>query len=118
MNPIVQLPRRAVHGPFQQVARRLLMALIVLFLTVLLVYMDRDEYHDNADGRVDFLDCVYYATVTLSTTGYGDIVPWGDGARLLNVLLVTPLRVLFLIILVGTTAIVLRMVKGSAPNES
>ena len=50
---------------------------------------------------------VYYATVTLSTTGYGDIVPYSDAARLTNVLLVTPLRVLFLIILVGTTLEVL-----------
>ncbi len=53
------------------------------------------------------LDAVYYATVTLSTTGYGDIVPVSDGARLANILLVTPLRVLFLIILVGTTLEVL-----------
>ena len=57
--------------------------------------------------HVDLLDCVYYATVTLSTTGYGDIVPYSDSARLINVLLITPLRVLFLIILVGTTLEVL-----------
>jgi voltage-gated potassium channel len=78
-----------------------------LFLTVLIVWVDRGGYHDNADGTVDFLDSVYYATVTLSTTGYGDIVPYSAGARLTNVLLVTPLRVLFLIILVGTTLEVL-----------
>ncbi|MGP3980796.1 potassium channel family protein [Streptomyces sp. KR80] len=99
----IQLPRRALRSPLQQVGRRLLMALTVLVATVFIVYVDRAEYHDNADGKVDFLDCVYYATVTLSTTGYGDIVPFGDGARLVNALLVTPLRVLFLIILVGTT---------------
>ncbi|POX42142.1 Ion channel protein [Streptomyces sp. Ru73] len=103
----VQLPRRAPEAPLRQVVRRILMALIVLVLTVLIVWVDRDEYHDNADGAVDFLDCVYYATVTLSTTGYGDIVPYGDTARLLNILLITPLRVLFLIILVGTTLEVL-----------
>ncbi|MFC6065028.1 potassium channel family protein [Streptomyces ochraceiscleroticus] len=103
----VQLPRRAPAAPLRQVVRRLVMALIVLVLTVLIVWVDRDEYHDNANGSVDFLDCVYYATVTLSTTGYGDIVPYGDSARLLNILLITPLRVLFLIILVGTTLEVL-----------
>ncbi|MGW5341530.1 NAD-binding protein [Streptomyces sp. HUAS TT3] len=103
----VQLPRRVVEKPIRQVAKRVLMALFVLFLTVLIVYLDRGGYHDNADDSVDLLDCIYYATVTLSTTGYGDIVPYSDSARLVNILLITPLRVLFLIILVGTTLEVL-----------
>ncbi|MGY5123297.1 potassium channel family protein [Streptomyces nigrescens] len=103
----VLLPRRTPMPPLRQVARRLLMALLVLLSTVFIVWIDRNEYHDNADGRVDLLDCFYYATVTLSTTGYGDIVPYGDSARLLNILIITPLRVLFLIILVGTTLEVL-----------
>ncbi|MFE4368507.1 potassium channel family protein [Streptomyces sp. NPDC056835] len=103
----VKLPRRTAVQPLRQVTRRLLMALFVLALTVFIVYIDRTGYHDNADESVDFLDSVYYATVTLSTTGYGDIVPYSDSARLVNVLLVTPLRVLFLIILVGTTLEVL-----------
>ncbi|MBT2466290.1 NAD-binding protein [Streptomyces sp. ISL-66] len=103
----IKLPRREVERPLRQVTRRLLMALFVMCLTVLIVWIDREGYHDNANGKVDFLDCVYYATVTLSTTGYGDIVPYSDSARLINVLLITPLRVLFLIILVGTTLEVL-----------
>jgi voltage-gated potassium channel len=53
------------------------------------------------------LDAIYYATVTVTTTGYGDIRPESDGARLLSVILVTPARVLFLIVLVGTTLEVL-----------
>ncbi|MEU9980466.1 potassium channel family protein [Streptomyces sp. NPDC050856] len=103
----VKLPRQVLERPLRQVAKRVLMALLVLALTVLIVLIDRAGYHDNADGRVDALDAIYYATVTLSTTGYGDIVPHSDSARLVNVLLVTPLRVLFLIILVGTTLEVL-----------
>ncbi|MCZ0980334.1 potassium channel family protein [Streptomyces diastatochromogenes] len=105
--PQVRLPRRVVERPLRQVGKRLLMALGVLVVTVLIVYVDRGGYHDNADEKLDFLDCAYYATVTLSTTGYGDIVPYSDTARLANILLVTPLRVLFLIILVGTTLEVL-----------
>ncbi|MFD8209919.1 potassium channel family protein [Streptomyces sp. NPDC059695] len=105
--PQVRLPRRVVERPLRQVGKRLLMALGVLLVTVLIVYIDRDGYHDNADETLDFLDSAYYATVTLSTTGYGDIVPYSDSARLANILLVTPLRVLFLIILVGTTLEVL-----------
>jgi len=93
--------------PLGQVRRRLLLALLVLAATVALVYLDRAGYHDNAHAHLNLLGAVYFATVTLSTTGYGDITPVSDSARLTNVLLVTPLRVIFLIILVGTTLEVL-----------
>ncbi|MYW19659.1 Ion channel protein [Streptomyces sp. SID2955] len=103
----VKLPRKVVDRPIRQVVKRLIMALVVLVATAFVVYADRDGYHDNADGAVDLLDAFYYATVTLSTTGYGDITPVSDGARLTNIFVITPLRVLFLIILVGTTLEVL-----------
>ncbi|MFJ6085612.1 potassium channel family protein [Streptomyces sp. NPDC092369] len=103
----LKLPKKVVERPIQQVVKRLLMALLVLAATALIVWIDRDGYNDNSDGSVDFLDAAYYATVTLSTTGYGDIAPVSDGARLTNILVITPLRVIFLIILVGTTLEVL-----------
>jgi len=78
-------------------------ALVVLAAVVAIVYLDREGYNDDADGEVSLLDALYYSTVTLSTTGYGDITPVSNGARLINVLLITPLRILFLIVLVGTT---------------
>ncbi len=79
----------------------------MLAVTTVIVWLDRSGYHDNAGGTPDLLASAYYATVTLSTTGYGDITPVGDGARLTNILVITPLRVVFLIILVGTTLEVL-----------
>ncbi|WP_445402622.1 potassium channel family protein [Streptomyces sp. LE64] len=103
----IKLPKRVVERPLRQVAQRLLMALMVLVGTSFIVYVDRAGYGDNSDGSVDLLDAFYYATVTLSTTGYGDITPVSDGARLTNILVITPLRVVFLIILVGTTLEVL-----------
>ncbi|MFC4501343.1 MULTISPECIES: potassium channel family protein [Streptomyces] len=103
----ITMPVRVGVPPLQQVLRRLALALFVLALTTLIVYFDHDGYNDNSDGSVDFLDSAYYATVTLSTTGYGDITPVSDTARLVNILVITPLRVVFLIILVGTTLEVL-----------
>ncbi|MEO3972712.1 potassium channel family protein [Streptomyces sp. CAU 1734] len=103
----ITMPAQAAVPPLQQVLRRVTMAMLVLVVTTLLVWFDRSGYSDNADGKVDFLDAAYYTTVTLSTTGYGDIAPVSDGARLTNILIITPLRVLFLIILVGTTLEVL-----------
>jgi len=92
-------------SPGRRIARRLLYALLVLSAAVLVVYLERDGYRDVDSGptTLSLLDCIYYATVSLSTTGYGDITPVTEHARLMNVLLITPLRVLFLIVLVGTT---------------
>ena len=81
----------------------MLYALLALFAAVLIVYIDRDGYRDIQDNQMSFLDCLYYATVSLSTTGYGDITPFTPSARLINVLVITPLRVAFLIVLIGTT---------------
>jgi voltage-gated potassium channel len=41
--------------------------------------------------------------VTVTTTGYGDIAPVSSGVRAWRAFAVTPLRILFLILLVGTT---------------
>jgi voltage-gated potassium channel len=87
----------------RQVWRRVLIASLVLVATVMIVYFDRDGYVDNNGGEISVLDATYYATVTLSTTGYGDITPVSAGARLINILVITPLRIAFLLILIGTT---------------
>ena len=92
------------ESPARQVWRRVVIASVVLVATVLIVYLDRDGYVDNnGDGQISVLDATYYATVTLSTTGYGDITPVSPGARLVNILVITPLRIAFLLILIGTT---------------
>jgi voltage-gated potassium channel len=62
---------------------------------------------DPADDEVGLLDALYYSTVSVTTTGYGDVRPESDSARLFTTVLVTPARVLFLILLVGTTLEVL-----------
>lgn len=86
---------------------RILIALSCLLFTAMLVYFERDGYRDAADGSISILDAFYYATVSLSTTGYGDITPVSDEARLSNILVITPLRFVFLIVLVSTTVEVL-----------
>jgi len=84
-----------------------LIALGALFLAAAVVYIDRDGYSDSQGDGVSMLDALYYATVSLSTTGYGDIAPVTPSARLVNILVITPLRIFFLILLVGTTLAVL-----------
>lgn len=98
----VQIPQD-VPSPWIRITKRIVIALAVLCAVVLIVYIDRDGYRDVQDDGLSLLDCFYYATVSLSTTGYGDITPYTETARLVNVLIITPLRVAFLIVLIGTT---------------
>lgn len=102
----VRLPER-VTSPIANIAWRLAIALGTVVLTTVLVYLDRAGYRDNDGHPETILDALYYATVTLSTTGYGDVTPVSESARLVNVLVITPLRLIFLIVLVGTTIEVL-----------
>ncbi|MCA2219023.1 potassium channel family protein [Jidongwangia harbinensis] len=98
----ILLPLRR-PGPARTMTRRLGLALGALATMSVTVLVDRGGYADERDGYVSVLDAVYYSGVSLSTTGYGDIVPVSDTARLVNVAVIMPLRVFFLALLVGTT---------------
>ena len=105
----VSLPERS-QSPWWELGRRLLLAIFILVGTVCLVYFDRAGYRDGNDPpdfAVGLVDSIYYTTVTLSTTGYGDIAPVTDRARLINAFVVTPARIAFLVLLIGTTLEVL-----------
>ncbi|MEW2386034.1 potassium channel family protein [Micromonospora sp. NPDC047707] len=95
------------RDPLSALSLRLAGALGLILTTVAVVWFDRDGYRDVNEDGLTLLDCFYYVVVSLSTTGYGDITPVSPSARLVNVLYITPARVIFLIILVGTTLEVL-----------
>ncbi|SDQ03957.1 TrkA family potassium uptake protein [Quadrisphaera sp. DSM 44207] len=99
----LRLPPGRSVSPVRAILLRFALALLVVAVNWGLVLLERSSYTDNADGEVSVIDALYYTTVTLSTTGYGDITPVTQGARLLNAVVVTPMRLLFVIILVGTT---------------
>jgi voltage-gated potassium channel len=110
---LLKLPA-TTRSPWWELLRRVLMAVGLLVFTVMLVYFDRHGYRDATDikpgypnGIVDLSDAFYYTTVTLSTTGYGDIAPVTQNARLINAFIITPLRIAFLVLLIGTTLEVL-----------
>jgi len=103
----VRLPARASTAT-AELLKRLGIGLALLMVITLLVWFDRESYSDNvAHDGVSFIDALYYATVTMTTTGYGDITPVAAHARLLNAIIVTPIRIAFLVLLVGTTVEVL-----------
>jgi voltage-gated potassium channel len=99
----IRMPDSAAT-PIVSLLRRIAIAVGALVATALIVYFGRDGYIDNnSDTPISLGDAFYYSTVSVSTTGYGDIVPVSPLARTLTTIFVTPLRLIFLITFVGTT---------------
>ncbi len=95
-------------SPFLAIGQRFLLATALVLLVTMITYIGRDGYTDTqGDSPLTFIDALYYATVSITTTGYGDIVPATQDARLVTTLVVTPIRIIFLVLLVGTTLQVL-----------
>ena len=103
---VVRVPEARI-GPVRAIWRRVAIALLALVVAVITVYLGRAGYTDIRGVPLSFLDCVYFATISLTTVGYGDLTPYTEFARLTNVVVLTPLRILFLVVLVGTTLQVL-----------
>jgi voltage-gated potassium channel len=100
--PRITFPRRA-PGALRSLIARFAIALGTVAFIGLLTWLGRDGYSDADGTPISLLDAYYYATVTATTTGYGDIAPVDPSARAITAFVVTPLRILFLIVLVGTT---------------
>jgi voltage-gated potassium channel len=90
-------------GPLRKIGFRLAIALALIALVAGVTYLGRDGYVDPEDDRISLLDAFYYSTVSITTTGYGDVRPASDEARWVTTVVVTPARILFLVLLVGTT---------------
>lgn len=65
-------------------------------------WIDRAGLRDNTDGAVSFLDIVYFTVITVTTVGYGDIVPVSTSARMFDTFVVTPVRIFVFLIFLGS----------------
>ncbi|HOJ21583.1 MAG TPA: NAD-binding protein [Armatimonadota bacterium] len=84
--------------------RRLMTVLVLVALVTLVLWLDRAGLRDTAhpERPLELPDVVYFAVVTITTVGYGDIVPVTPRARLISTFLVTPMRIVVLILFIGT----------------
>lgn len=98
----VVLRRRAALSVWQSLGLRALLVVLLASIALLGHWLDRGGLKDNFDNDVSFSDVVYFTTITITTVGYGDIVPVSDRARMFDTLIVTPIRIFVWIIFLGT----------------
>lgn len=82
--------------------RRAILVAMLIATVVLVFVVDRDGLRDSVDGEVSIPDVVYFAFITITTVGYGDIVPVTTSARLIDAFFVTPVRLFVWAIFLGT----------------
>lgn len=109
MIPSGQLPhlgplRLPETSPAAALLRRLALAIALILVAVLLLWVTRDGIRDHAHaGRpLGVIDTFYFAIVSLTTLGYGDISPVTTEARLINTFLLTPIRIFLWVLFLGT----------------
>jgi voltage-gated potassium channel len=93
---------KADRSPERVLLNRLLLLVALVALAFAVFWSERDGLRDQIDGHVSLADIVYFTAITITTVGYGDIVPVSPQARLLDAVLVTPLRLLVWLVFLGT----------------
>ncbi|WP_375196566.1 potassium channel family protein [Sphingobium sp.] len=96
------LRRRSSLPVWADLAWRVALVFGLIALVLLIHWLGRDGLKDNLDDNISFVDVLYFTTVTVTTVGYGDIVPVSPEARLFEALLVTPIRLFVWLIFLGT----------------
>lgn len=95
--------RRDVGVPvWADAGLRLAAALFLVLLVVLIHWSDREGLVDHHDGKVSLLDVFYFTMISITTTGFGDIAPISDRSRMIEAVIVTPIRFAVIFIFVGT----------------
>jgi voltage-gated potassium channel len=107
----VRSPRRGTHQilftpadllPGRTLLFRMGLVLALIAVVVGLLWFERAGLKDNLDDHLSLTDVLYFAMVTITTVGYGDIVPVTPRARLLDAVVVSPIRVIIWFLFLGT----------------
>ena len=88
-------------GPLTTLAIRGVAVLVLVGIALGGPWIDRSGLRDKIDGAVSFLDIVYFTVITVTTVGYGDIVPVSDSVRMFDTFVVTPIRIFVFLIFSG-----------------
>jgi voltage-gated potassium channel len=99
---LLTLRRKSKITGWFQLGWRIVAVVALIGFLILFHWLEREGLKDTHDGDVSLLDVIYFTMISATTTGYGDIVPVTERTRLFDALVVTPIRILFLLIFIGS----------------
>jgi voltage-gated potassium channel len=94
--------QRAAATPELTLLMRAGIVLLLMAAVFAVFLLDRSGLKDQIDGNVSVTDVIYFTMITITTVGYGDIVPVSDQARLIDAFFVTPVRIFVWFVFLGT----------------
>lgn len=98
----LRLHRRAGIPVWVALLWRAVLVLVLIGIALAVHWFDRDGLRDNVDGQISFVDVLYFTMITVTTVGYGDIIPVTPQARLFDTFVLTPIRLFVWLIFLGT----------------
>lgn len=101
-DPSLRLTRKSRTPPWLSLVWRVGLAFALIGIALAVHWFDRDGLSDTLDGHVSFTDVLYFTMITITTVGYGDIVPVTDQTRMFDTFVVTPIRIFVWLIFLGT----------------
>ena len=99
---VAPLRRRPPDQGWRQLALRAALLVALIGIVLLTLWLDRDGLKDQIDGSISFVDIVYFTAITITSVGYGDIVPVTDRAKLIDTFFITPIRLFVFLLFLGT----------------
>lgn len=99
---LLTLRRRSGTPAWLSLVFRVVLAFALIAVALAGHWFDRDGLRDNIDGSISFVDVLYFTMITITTVGYGDIVPVTEQARMFDTFVVTPVRLFVWLIFLGS----------------
>jgi len=94
---------RKEPSPLQILAVRLIFIIVLLLVVAAIFWIfEKDHIHDEFGDDFSYIDSLYFTIVTVTTLGYGDIVPITESARMFDALIITPVRIVVWVLFIGT----------------
>ncbi len=96
-----KLHTSATPPAFRHLLVRVAILLVIVLVSVMFLYFEGGLVYTKTGEKPTFLDTLYFTMVTITTVGYGDIVPDSSIARLTDTFFLAPMRLIVFVLFVG-----------------